>query len=80
MKDAMAHSGELGAGAAKRRKMRLRPREKVSTVMREFYRKTLHSGSGQIVTNPAQAKAIAMSEAGMAKKSKYKKMAGGSYH
>ena len=36
---------------------------KVRTVMREFYHHKLHSGShkGPIVTNPDQAKAIAMS-------------------
>ena len=39
---------------------------KVGKVMGEFKRGTLHSGSkaGPKVTNPAQAKAIAMSEAG----------------
>lgn len=79
MKDAMAHSDKLGAGAAKRRKMRLKPKEKAATVMKEFYRGTLHSGgSGKTVANPAQAKAIAMSESGQSRK--YKKMAGGSYH
>ena len=45
---------------------------KVSKVMREFEKGGLHSGSksGPVVTNPAQAKAIAMSEAGMSKKKK----------
>ncbi|HXK40981.1 MAG TPA: DUF6496 domain-containing protein [Candidatus Paceibacterota bacterium] len=49
--------------------------KKVATVMREFHQGTLHSGSkkGPVVTNPAQAKAIAMSEAGMAKKAPAKK-------
>lgn len=43
---------------------------KVSKVMREGYSGKLHSGSkkGPIVTNPKQMKAIAMSEAGMARK------------
>jgi hypothetical protein len=40
-------------------------RGKVAKVMGEFSRGTLHSGSkkGPKVTNPAQAKAIALSEA-----------------
>lgn len=48
--------------------------KKVKTVMKEFGRGELHSGSkkGPIVTNPAQAKAIAMSEAGLSKKGKRK--------
>lgn len=38
--------------------------EKIGTVMREFKKGSLHSGkSKEIVTNPAQAKAIAISEA-----------------
>lgn len=38
---------------------------KIPKVMEEFKHKTLHSGSksGPLVTNPAQAKAIALSEA-----------------
>lgn len=36
---------------------------KVGKVMGEFKHGTLRSGSGQKVTNPAQAKAIALSEA-----------------
>jgi len=37
---------------------------KIGRVMGEFYGKTLKSGgSGKTVTNPAQAKAIALSEA-----------------
>ena len=52
-----------------------RGKKKVEKVMREFHEGTLHSGSkeGPVVTNPAQAKAIAMSEAGMAKKRPEKK-------
>lgn len=44
--------------------------KKVGVVMREFYRGGLHSGSkqGPIVKSPAQAKAIAMSEAGLSNK------------
>ncbi len=38
--------------------------------MREFSKGKLKSSSGQKVTKPSQAKAIAMSEAGMSKKKK----------
>jgi hypothetical protein len=41
---------------------------KVGTVMGEFKRGDLKSSSGQKVTNPKQAVAIAMSEAGASKK------------
>lgn len=43
--------------------------KKVAKVMREFKRGKLHSGSmsGPKVTNPKQAVAIALSEAGMSK-------------
>lgn len=64
---AMQHPDELGAGAAKRRKLTTAG-EKVHAVMGEFSRGTLHSGSGQIVTNRDQAVAIAMSEARRRKK------------
>lgn len=40
---------------------------KVATVMSEFKEGTLHSGSGQTVTNPKQAVAIAMHESGQAR-------------
>ena len=46
--------------------------KKVATVMREFSKGKLKSSSGQKVTNPRQAKAIAMSESGMSKKKKGK--------
>lgn len=43
--------------------------KKVTKVMREFKKGTLHSGKGgPIVKSKKQAVAIAMSEAGMAKK------------
>jgi hypothetical protein len=47
-------------------------KKKVAKVMREGYEGKLHSGSkkGPIVTNPAQMKAIAMSESGQSKKKK----------
>ena len=44
---------------------------KVQKVMKEFKEGTLHSGKkGPVVKNKKQAIAIAMSEAGMAKKTK----------
>ncbi len=58
----MRHENKLGAGAEKRKKL-LHGKEKVSVVMAEFERGTLHSGSGEIVTDPKQAYAIAQSEA-----------------
>lgn len=57
---AMRHRNVLGVGAKKRR--RLSTNDKIATVMREFMRGTLHSGSGQIVKSRKQAQAIAMSE------------------
>lgn len=45
--------------------------KKVGKVMREFEGGTLHSGKGgPVVRNPKQALAIALSEAGLAKKRK----------
>lgn len=49
---------------------KLHGQEKVGVVMHEFKHGTLHSGSGEIVKNPKQAVAIAMSEAGLSRKKK----------
>lgn len=68
VKKAMKHPDKLGAGAKKRK--HLGSKDKVHTVMKEFGRGTLHSGSGEKVTNRKQAIAIAMSEAGKSKKKK----------
>lgn len=70
VKKAMKHGSKLGAGAAKRK--RLKPQQKVEAVLSEFKRGTLHSGSGEIVKSRAQAVAIAMSEARLAKKKRKK--------
>jgi len=60
IRTAMVHSNILGAGAKKR--MKLKPKERIKAVMKEFGKGTLHSGSGKIVKNPKQAYAIAQSE------------------
>jgi hypothetical protein len=70
-KKAMQHPDKLGAGAAKRKS--LPAKDKKDVVMAEFHRGTLHSGSGEKVTNPKQAVAIAYSEAGEAKKKHFAK-------
>jgi hypothetical protein len=46
------------------------PKNKVEKVMKEYKKGTLRSSSGAKVTKRKQAVAIAMSEAGMSKKSK----------
>jgi hypothetical protein len=48
----------------------VKPQAKVSRVMREFKQGELKSSSGQKVTNPKQAIAIGLSEAGISKKAK----------
>ena len=54
----------------------MKKKAKVKKVMGEFKRGTLHSGKGgPVVKSRRQAVAIAMSEAGMAKKPKAKKKA-----
>lgn len=47
-----------------------KPQAKVARVMREFKSGELKSSSGQKVTNPKQAIAIGLSEAGLSRKSK----------
>ena len=64
--DALKHPNTLGAGAEKRKN--LNSKDKVHTVMSEYKRGTLHSGSGGIVKNRKQALAIALSEARKHKK------------
>ena len=46
--------------------------KKIGKVMSEYKAGKLKSSSGQKVTKPSQAKAIAMAEAGMSKKKKGK--------
>lgn len=53
-------------------KEKRKEKKKIEKVMSEFKEGKLHSGSkkGPLVSSPAQAKAIAMSEAGISKKKK----------
>lgn len=62
----LRHKNILGAGAKKR--VKLPPKQKFKVVMAEYGKGTLHSGSGDIVTNFKQALAIAYSESKKAKK------------
>ena len=49
-------------------KKKTKSQKKIATVMREFKKGKLKSSSGQKVTNPKQALAIALSESRRAKK------------
>jgi hypothetical protein len=51
-------------------KKKTKAEKKISKVMREYKAGTLKSSSGKKVTSPAQARAIALSEAGMTRKTK----------
>lgn len=57
-------------------KKKTKAEKKISKVMREFKAGKLHSGGkkGPLVTSAAQARAIALSEAGVKRKAKKKKM------
>ena len=51
--------------------MKTKTEKKISKVMREYKAGTLHSGKGgPVVKKPKQAIAIALSEAGMSRKTK----------
>ena len=57
-----------------RAKTKAGKQRKVAKVLGEFKRGTLRSSSGQLVTDPAQAQAIALSDAGLSRPKK-KRMA-----
>jgi hypothetical protein len=65
----MSFDTEMAKHRSSTRKRKKRGRKKVEKVMHEFKKGTLRSSSGQKVTNRKQAIAIAMSEAGMSRKS-----------
>lgn len=63
VKKALQHADEYGEGAKARRKADLSDDEEYEAIESERQRGTLHAGgSGQVVTDPMQAKAIAASE------------------
>jgi hypothetical protein len=63
VKKALAHEDKYGEGAKARRAADLSEPEEYAAIETERKQGTLHAGgSGKVVTNPAQAKAIAHSE------------------
>lgn len=63
VKKALRHEDVYGAGAKARREADLEPAEEYEAIEHERKQGTLHAGgSGSIVTDPKQAKAIAASE------------------
>ena len=56
---AMKHPDTLGAGAKKRKQLKLNKNEYFETIMKEWKRGTLYSGSGVKVKSKKQAIAIA---------------------
>jgi hypothetical protein len=66
--------GSLGGKSADAGGNPMPKKNKVATVMREFRSGKLKSSSGQKVTNPKQAMAIGLSEAGLSKPKKGSEM------
>lgn len=66
----MTSMGDLLKEVWPKKKPKAKNPAKVGKVMAEFKAGTLHSSSGEKVTNRRQAIAIGLSEAGMAKKKK----------
>jgi len=60
IQEALKHKDELGAGAAKRRK--LPPKKRMWAVLEEYKKGTLNSGSGHRAKSKAQALAIGLGE------------------
>ena len=62
-----AGQGAIGEALGRKKGGMTKAQKKVGTVMREFKKGKLKSSSGKKVTNPKQAIAIGLSEAGMSK-------------
>jgi len=63
-----AAQGAVGETVGRKKGGMTKSQKKIGTVMREFKKGKLKSSSGKKVTNPKQAIAIGLSEAGMSKK------------